>query len=1046
MAHFITRFRPLAYRLLLSKLAFWVGLCLVGAGVTFALIEAFDKLFILRETTAFFLHATVLAAAGTTVLAGFARLVKRKATLADLANQVEEEHPELMDSLNAAVEVTRIPQSKRSLIESLLMEEVSKSTEGIDFEKVVIPRYLGFYGTALLWLGALALLTWAHFFDASYKFRYALGDWMRGEFTGFYLMPETLEVARNEDFTVGVIPRRWDTQLTIEFLENGDLVRYPMNPVGDNRADFQFYDVEDDFQFRVKSHALTSPWYGVLVYDPPEIDRFDLQILPPGYSGYQPEARSQLEDLEILQGTRLAFEIYGQNLAELTVEFDDEPLALQRDDAGEFAFEMRPEESSALRFVMHNFTGHRAQTPAVQLKVWPDEKPVVEWVDPGKDITVSPEDVIPLELFVADDFGLEAVILNLSISGTRQESIALHRGDGQRRPGAIEMNLYESLDLYGLGVMDGDVISYSATAMDNKEPEPNIVRSEVFFVEVRVNKEPIELEGMDLEGETERVDVRALVIELKRIIRDTYAAMGLSLEDKVFANQEIGVGLASLRSVVETVMVRAAPLLTQQNQDHLMEFLIRARDALETAETMINNNATALAIAPEEQALAELVSFEAELSRNQTNNSGNPDDSEEESEDRNPPPPSAEQQNQPQGGQSNFAELPELLDEINGLVDRQSDLNEAIDRADRRQATPGDLDALAEEQTRLAADAIEMRDKMESMLPGDPSARAVDRASEEMGLGAGQLKDEQPGLARGSGERAKELLMGAATFLEQTINQVAAQMMENLANRGRQLAARQQQAAGQSGRAAQQELNEAEEDALKEGQQDINRDYEAWQETLDQVANQLREQFPEASSELESLSERAEDENIEGQMSRAENALHYERFARAEPIQEDLAEALEGLAQEIEGLAGEMPQLADAALRKALEDIQRAREDLQAMRDEAGNPENRGNLRALRGEISGLLSDLASRMEDRALEELSGELYDLDGDPSWSGTVRATDGILGKAGQVLLEHLRSSIRELQLEMLRQSSDPPEQYRAQVEKYFERLAEEGGGNS
>ena len=110
----------------------------------------------------------------------------------------------------------------------------------------------------------------------------------------------------------------------------------------------------------------------------------------------------------------------------------------------------------------------------------------------------------------------------------------------------------------------------------------------------------------------------ALVIELKRIIRDTYAAMGLPVEDRIFANQEIGADLASLRNVIETVMVGAAPLLTQQNQDHLMEFLIRARDAMETAETMINNNATALAIAPEEQALAELVSFEAELSRNRT--------------------------------------------------------------------------------------------------------------------------------------------------------------------------------------------------------------------------------------------------------------------------------------------------------------------------------------------------------------------------------------------------------------------------------------------
>ena len=1046
MAPFITRFRPLAYRLLLSKLTFWMGSCLIGAGLAFALIEAIDKGFVLREITAFVLCATVFLAAGIAVLVGFFRLVKHKATLAELANQVEEERSELMDSLNAAVEVSHIPPSKRSVIERLLMEEVSKATEEIDFDKIVIPRYLGFYGTSLLWLGALALLVWAHFFDASKKFRFTLGDWLGGEFTGFYLTPETFEVARMEDFAVGVIPRRWDNQLTIEFRENGELVRYPMSPVGESRSEFQFYDVEDDFQFRVKSRALTSPWYAVPVYDPPAMDRFELRVVPPRYAGYQPETHSQLEDLEILQGTRLAFEIYGRNLAQLAVEFDEEPLALEKDDAGVFAFGIRPEESSSLRFVMHNSTGHRAHTPTVQLKVWPDENPVVEWIDPGKDITVKPEDVIPLELFVADDFGLEAVILNLSISGTRQKSIALHQSDGQRLPGAVEMNLFESLDLHGLEVMDGDVISYSATAMDNKEPEPNIVRSEVFFVEVRVNKEPIELEGMDLEGEPERVDVRALVIELKRIIRDTYAAMGLPLEERIFANQAIGADLAALRNAIETVMVGAAPLLTQQNQDHLMEFLIRARDAMQAAETMINSNATALAIAPEEQALAELVSFEAELSRNRTTNSQPPRPSEEESEDRNPQTPPPDQQGQPQGAQPNFAELPKLLDEINAMVDRQSDLNEAIDRADRRQAPPEDLDELALEQSKLAADAIEMRDKMESMMPGDASARAVDQSSEEMGLGAGQLRDRNPGLARGSGQRAAEMLMGAATLLEQTINQVASQMLENLADRGQQLAARQQQAAGQSGRAAQRELNEAEEDALKGQQQAIRRDYEDWQETLDQVANQLREQFPEASNELDSLSERAEDENVEGQMSRAENALHYERFGRAEPIQEELAEVLEELARGIEGVAGDMPQLAAAALRQALEDIERAREDLQAMREEAGNPENEGNLRALRGEISGLLSDLASRLEDRSLEELSGELYDLEEDSAWSGTVATTDALLGKAGQIVLEHLRSSVRELQLEMLRQSSDPPEQYRAQVEKYFERLAEEGGGNS
>ena len=117
------------------------------------------------------------------------------------------------------------------------------------------------------------------------------------------------------------------------------------------------------------------------------------------------------------------------------------------------------------------------------------------------------------------------------------------------------------------------------------------------------------------------------------------------------------------------------------------------------------------------------------------------------------------------------------------------------------------------------------------------------------------------------------------------------------------------------------------------------------------------------------------------------------------------------------------------------------------MQAEGETPEGQQRLEAMQGQISGMLSDLASRLDDPELQEFAGELNMEDEDPkNWSGAVRATDEALGKAGQVLLERLRSSIRELQLDMLRQSSDPPEQYRSQVEKYFEQLAEEGAGNS
>jgi len=241
-------------------------------------------------------------------------------------------------------------------------------------------------------------------------------------------------------------------------------------------------------------------------------------------------------------------------------------------------------------------------------------------------------------------------------------------------------------------------------------------------------------------------------------------------------------------------------------------------------------------------------------------------------------------------------------------------------------------------------------------------------------------------------------------------------------------------------------LNPEEQAALKEQQEAISESFEEWQEHLGEVANQLREQFPEAASGLDGIAEQAEEENLEGQMSKAENALHYRRFGRAAPIQDELADSMDNLAEGIEETASQMPQLADAAMRRALAELQQAREALQGMQGEGESPEGQQQLKALQGKLSGMLSDMASQLDDPELREFAGELNTEEESSNWSGQVRATDEVLGQAGQVLIERLRSAIRELQLDMLRQSSDPPEQYRTQVEKYFEQLAEEGAGNS
>ena len=167
MSQVVLQLKPIAYRLLLLRVVAWIGVCLVGLGLSFCLLELFEKLFVFKETTAFFFNVLVLATAGLVTLGGLVRVFRNQDRLGDMANRVEQAHPELMDSLNTAVEVARIPPSKRTTIEKLLVDSVNEKTASYHLEKLLIPRYLGFFSLSGIFIFAFILLGFSHFWYRS---------------------------------------------------------------------------------------------------------------------------------------------------------------------------------------------------------------------------------------------------------------------------------------------------------------------------------------------------------------------------------------------------------------------------------------------------------------------------------------------------------------------------------------------------------------------------------------------------------------------------------------------------------------------------------------------------------------------------------------------------------------------------------------------------------------------------------------------------------------------------------------------------------------
>ena len=92
--------------------------------------------------------------------------------------------------------------------------------------------------------------------------------------------------------------------------------------------------------------------------------------------------------------------------------------------------------------------------------------------------------------------------------------------------GEKETNLTYVFDLNEKTLAVGDVLTYMALAMDNKEPEGQVARSEIYFIEV-LPPEGNSTEGSGEEGDMQQkeIPVRDFINKTKTIIRSTYDAL-----------------------------------------------------------------------------------------------------------------------------------------------------------------------------------------------------------------------------------------------------------------------------------------------------------------------------------------------------------------------------------------------------------------------------------------------------------------------------------------------------------------------------------------
>jgi hypothetical protein len=742
--------------------------------------------------------------------------------------------------------------------------------------------------------------------------------------------------------------------------------RMPMlaNPDGPG-FEIRLFSVRAPAEYFVASNGVRSATYRVDVLELPYVERMQLELVFPEYTGLEVQTYEDGGDIFVPVGTRVrvraipTMPVDGGRI----VLSSGSTVDLRRAEDGALVGEFTVREGGLYHVELQaGPAGPVNGSPEYLIEVMSDSPPRVVFARPGRDVRVTLVDEVYLEAQASDDFGVRSLELVYSVNGTEERVLPLYGA----RP-LPEVSVGHTFYLEDLELQAGDFISYYARATD-VGPEPRRpVSSDMYFIEIR----PFGVEyrqadsgggggggGGDQGGPDDQLSQRQreLISATFNVVRD---------RDE-YTEAELRQNLESLASAQEALRRQALTLVERLGNrgavrdttfEVIAQALPRAAEEMAQAVTELNAGQPGDALPHEQRALVHLQRAEAayrevQVSLGQQGGGGgggggmNPTARDlaelfglELDQLRN----QYETLQRDQQRQAS-TELDESLDRVRELARRLERQNEQL-----RQAMAGQLrgNGTADSQRELAEETLEEARRLERLSREQSrpdlmeTARQLREAAEEMRRGAA---DGRTGNA-GQSQRALERLREATRRLERQQAQGIRGEAEDVARRAQRLAEEQRQIsravdnlpdgpdrAGPGQRLIEQKEEQAGELA------DLER-------TLDRLATESRREQPDASRRLRAAADAIRRNQIQDRirLSRASMQPNTPReYSRR--VENEIQTGLD----EFRRLAEEASRSVSSGERRGEESLDRARnlvrglESMQERLQQDGRPGQRG--------------------------------------------------------------------------------------------------------
>ena len=222
---------------------------------------------------------------------------------------------------------------------------------------------------------------------------------------------------------------------------------------------------------------------------PLKIESVMIEILPPEYTGKLRRTQDKAE-LRAEEGAQVIWRLsVNQSVANgWLILNEQDSLRLQSTTETAYTAQTRLSESGFYYFILSD---GELRSDYYKIEVIKDEPPAITITSPQPSTEILPEQpaAVNLQVLAEDDYALTDAQIIATLARGSGESVKFREDtlafSAVQKVSPQQWNLRERLDLKKLGMTPGDELYFFVEARDNRQPENQRSRSEIFFVHLK---------------------------------------------------------------------------------------------------------------------------------------------------------------------------------------------------------------------------------------------------------------------------------------------------------------------------------------------------------------------------------------------------------------------------------------------------------------------------------------------------------------------------------------------------------------------------------